>query len=132
MELEEFSHKYYGSTPPHTFIDGKTPIDAGYKTPDADITSFCMLTFLDSTGDHMIWLLEVTTRSIIGQELLKIVRPPCRRLVGTQPRSVKTYNQIVERQFMLHRIPARMDAVSRQTVQDMWHSHSTLAKKHDD
>ena len=52
-ELEEFSHKYYGSTSPHTFIDGKIPIDAGYTTPDMEITSFCMLSFLDSTDDHI-------------------------------------------------------------------------------
>ena len=52
VDLEEFSHKYYGSVPPNTFIDGKMPIDAGYKTPDLEITAFCMLSFLDSTGDH--------------------------------------------------------------------------------
>ena len=69
VELEEFSHKYYGSTLPNTYIDGKIPIDAGYKTPDVEITSFCMLSFLDSTGDHRSWLLEVTTRSMIGREL---------------------------------------------------------------
>ena len=52
MELEDFSHNYYGNTPSHTFIDGKIPIDAGYKTPDVEITAFCMLRFLDSTDDH--------------------------------------------------------------------------------
>ena len=31
VDLEEFSHKYYGHIPPNTFIDGKMPIDAGYK-----------------------------------------------------------------------------------------------------
>ena len=52
VELDEFFHKYYGNIPPHTFIDGKIPIDAGYKTPDVEITAFCMLRFLDSTDDH--------------------------------------------------------------------------------
>ena len=42
VNLEEFSHKYYGNSPPNTFIDGKIPIDAGYKTPDLEITAFCM------------------------------------------------------------------------------------------
>ena len=113
MKLEEFSHKYYGNTPPHTFIDGKISVDVGYKTPDVEIRSFCMLSFLDSTGDHRSWLLEITTRSMIGRELLKLARPPGRRLVITQPRSVKTYNQIVEKQFLLHMIPERMDAVDK-------------------
>ena len=83
VDLEEFSHKYYGRTTPHTFIDGKIPIDAGYKTPDVEITAFCMLSFLDSTGDH------------------------------AQSRSIKTYNEIVEKQFLLHRIPERMDVVDK-------------------
>ena len=116
VELEEFSHKYYGSTPPNTYIDGKIPIDAGYKTPDVEITSFCMLSFWDSTGDHRSWLLEVTTRSMMSRELLKIARPPGRRLASTQPRSVKTYNQIVEKQFVLHRIATRMDAVDSMMI----------------
>ena len=53
VELEQFSHKYYGSTHPHTFIDSKILVDTGYKTPDVEIASFCMLSFLDSIGDHM-------------------------------------------------------------------------------
>ena len=111
VELEEFSHKYYGNEPPHTFIDGKIPIDTGYKTPDVEVTAFCMLSFMESPGDHRSWLIEVTTRSMLGRDLLKIVRPPGRKLVSTQPRSVKRYNEIVEAQFLLHRIPQRMDAV---------------------
>ena len=34
-------------------------------------------------------------------------------MVSTQSRSIKTYNQIVEKQFLLHMIPARMDAVDK-------------------
>ena len=113
VELEEFSHKYHGNTPPHTFIDGKTPIDAGYKTPDVEITAFCVLSLLGSTGDHRSWLLEVTTKSMIVRKLLKIARPPGRRLVSTQPRSVKTYNKIVKKQSLLHRIHGRLDAVDK-------------------
>ena len=89
VDLQEFSHKYYDSTPPRTFLDDEIPIDAGYKTPDVEITAFCMLSFLDSTGDHRSWLLEVATRSMLRRELLKIVRPPGRRLVSIPPTSVK-------------------------------------------
>ena len=113
VDVEEFSHKYYVNTPPHTFIDCKILIDAGYRIPDAEITASFMLSFLDSTCDHRIWLLEVTARSMLGCELLKIAKPPGRRLVSTQPRSVKTYNEIVEKQFLLHRKPEKIDAVDK-------------------
>ena len=113
VALEDLSHKYYGRTPPNTFIDGKVPIDAGHKTPDVEIKAFCMLSFMESTGEHRSWLIEITTRSMLGRERLKNVRPPGRRLVSTQPRSVETYNKTVEQQFRLHRIPERMDAVDK-------------------
>jgi len=111
VELEEFSHKYYGNKPPNTFINGRFPIDAGYKTPDVEVTVFCMLSFMKSPGDHRGWIIEVTTRSMLGKDLLRITRTPGRKLVSTQPRSVKRYNESVEKQFLLHRIPQRMDAV---------------------
>ena len=52
VELEEFSHKCYGNKAPNTVINGRHPIDAGYKTPDVEITAFCMLSFMESPGDH--------------------------------------------------------------------------------
>ena len=97
--LEEFSHKYWGRKPPNTHINGDIPIDAGYKTPDIEVTAFCMLRFMESPGDHRSWIIEVTTRSMLGKDLLKIVRPPGRGLVSSQPKSVKTYNDTVEKQF---------------------------------
>ena len=50
---------------------------------------------------------------MLGRELLKIVRPPGRRLVSNQQRSVKTHNEMVEKQFLLHRIPERVDAIDK-------------------
>ena len=48
---------------------------------------------------------------MLGHELLKIVRPPGRRLMSAQPRSLTMYNKTVEQQFQLHRIP--VDKLSR-------------------
>ena len=111
VELEEFSHNYYGRKPPNTFIDGNYPIDAGYKAPDVEVTAFCMLSFMENPGDHSSWLIEVTTRSMLGKDILKTVRPPGRMLVGTQPRAAKRYNKLVEEQFLLHRSPQRMGVI---------------------
>ena len=54
---------------------------------------------MGSPGDHRSWLLECTTMLMLGKDLLKIVRPSGRKLVITQPKSVKKYNEIVEQQF---------------------------------
>ena len=113
--LVEFSHKSWGSVPPHTYIDGKIPIDASYCSPDVEITNFCMLPFISSPGDHRAFIIEATTRSLTGEHLLKISRPAGRRLVMSQPRAVNRYNQIVEEQFKIHRIEERMNAIDNLT-----------------
>ena len=86
--LVEFSHKSWGRVPPHTYLDGKIPIDASYSSPDVKITNFCMLPFISSPGNHRAFIIEATTRSLIGQNLLKTSRPAGRRLVMSQPRAV--------------------------------------------
>ena len=35
--MEEFSHKCWGSTPPHTHARGSQPIDGGYISPEIEI-----------------------------------------------------------------------------------------------
>ena len=50
---------------------------------------------------------------MLGTDLLKIVLPLGRRLVSSQPKSVKTYNDIVEKQFEIHNISKKMDAVDK-------------------
>ena len=76
VELEELSHKYRGNKPPNTYINGKHPIDAAYITPGIKVIAFYMFGFMESPGDHRSWLIEVTTRSMLGKDFLKIFRPP--------------------------------------------------------
>ena len=52
VELEEFSHKYWGNKPPNTYIGGTIPIDDGYKIPGIEVTAFCILGFMESPGGH--------------------------------------------------------------------------------
>ena len=52
VRLVEFSHKYWGAVPPNTYITGTIPIDAGYRSPDIEVTNFCMLPFINSPADH--------------------------------------------------------------------------------
>ena len=98
---EEFSHRYWGSKPLNTYIDKTSSIDAGCKTPDIEITAFCMLGFMESPGGYRSWLMEVTTRSMLCKDLLNIVRLPRSRLVPTQAHSVKRYNDIADEQFKI-------------------------------
>jgi hypothetical protein len=52
---------------------------------------------------------------MIGEYKNKICRPVSRRLVTSQKSSVSCYNSIVHEQFILHRIPERLNAIDRMT-----------------
>ena len=94
--LVEFSHKYWGKTPPNIYINGTIPIDAGYRSTDIEVTNFCMLPFINSPGDHRTWIIEVSTRLMIGEHLHNIEQPYGRRLVMSNHKAVKRYNEIVK------------------------------------
>jgi hypothetical protein len=113
--MEEFSHKCWGPKAPYTHPAGKSPIDRAYKSLEIEIVNLSMLTFADSPGDHRSLCFDISTRSLLGNFKHKICRPVSRRLVTSQQSSVKRYNEIVCKQFDIHRIVERMEAVDKMT-----------------
>jgi len=113
--MEEFSHKCWGSEPSRTHARGSGPIDGGYKSSELEILNISMLNFVDSPGDHRSLLLDVSTRSMLGEHLNMICRPVSRRLVMSQRDSVKRYNRIVKEHCSIHRIQERLDAIDKMT-----------------
>jgi hypothetical protein len=111
--MEEFSHKCWGLTPPHTHARGSQPIDGGYITPEIEILNLSMLNFVVSLGDHRSLILDVSTRSLLGKHLNKICRPVSRRLVTSQKSLVTRYNKIFKKQCLIHRIQEHMDAIDK-------------------
>ena len=114
VDLEEVTHLYWeAGQAPNTYVDGTDPIDGIYKTRDVEIVGLTQLNFLESCGDHRSCIFDITTRSFIGEFQHKIVKPVARRVTTKQPSSIAEYNRIVEEQFSIHRISARMDAIER-------------------
>jgi hypothetical protein len=115
LDMEEFTHKCWGPKEPYTHINGSIPIDGGYKSSKIEVMNICMLPFLDSPGDHRVCIIDVSTRSLLGEFRYKICRPVSRRLITSQQSSVGEYNKIVREQFARHRIVERLDAVDKMT-----------------
>ena len=65
--LVELSHKYWVAVLSNTYINGTIPVDAGDRSPDKIITNFCMLSFINSPGNHRAWIVEASARSMIGE-----------------------------------------------------------------
>ena len=116
IDLEEITHKYWPpGEEPNTHIEGKIPIDGGWKTPDIEVENYLSLSFEESSGDHRTMIAEITTRSAIGEFQSKIVRPQMRRLTTRQQVSVESYNSILDEQFAHHRIIERLEAIDSRT-----------------
>jgi hypothetical protein len=114
-ELEEFTHKCWGLTPPYTHISDLSPTDGRYKSPEIEIVQLGMLSFEGSPGDHRSFIIDVSTCSPLGDFRYKVCWPVSRRLVTSQQQSVDRYNQIVQEQFDTHQIVERLDAVDKMT-----------------
>jgi hypothetical protein len=72
-----------------------------------------MLTFAESPGDHRSFVLDISTKTLLGVYRYNVCRPVSCRLVTSQESSVKTYNEIIREQFQIHCIEEQMDAVDR-------------------
>jgi hypothetical protein len=114
-DLEEFTHKCWGPTPPYVHISGSPPIDGGYKSPEIEIVNLGMLSFTESPGDLRSFIIDISTCLLLEEFRFKVCRPVSRRLVTSQQQSVDRYNKIVRDQFNTHRIMERMNAINKMT-----------------
>jgi hypothetical protein len=75
-----------------------------------------MLAFPDSPGDHRAFIIDISTRLLLGEFCYKVWRRISRRLITSQQGLVNKYNRIVHnKQFDQHRIVERLDAVDNMT-----------------
>jgi hypothetical protein len=61
LELEEFTHRYWGDKEPNTYINGTRAIDRAYKTKDVEVAYFQLCSFVESPGDHRGMIIELTS-----------------------------------------------------------------------
>jgi hypothetical protein len=115
LNMDKFTHKCWGLNKPYTHINGSTPINGGYKSSEIEVMNICMLPFLDSPGDHRAFIIDVSTRLLLGKFCYKICRPVSCRLITSQQSLVDEYNRIVWEQFAWHRIVKRLDVVDKMT-----------------
>ncbi len=94
LDMEEFTHKCWGPNQPYTHISGSIPINGRYKLSEIEVLNVCMLPFLDSPGDHRAFIIDISTRSLLGEFRYKVCHPVSRCLITSQQCSVDEYNRI--------------------------------------
>ncbi len=115
LDMEEFTHKCWGLNQPYTHINGSIPINNGYKLSEIEVLNVCMLPFLDSPGNHQAFIINISTRLLLGEFHYKVCRPVSHRLIMSQQGLVDEYNRIVREQFAQYRIGERLGTVDKMT-----------------
>jgi hypothetical protein len=115
LGLREITKDFVGELCPNTHISGSEHIDGVWASADITITAVKWLTYEESPGDHRACVFDFTTHSAIGTTERRIVRPHCRRLISTNPGAVAAYTAEMDRQFDIHRIEMRQQAIEDAT-----------------
>lgn len=108
IRMLELSRHFWGDNPPNSHVDGKKPISAFYGTDNLEVTQLLQLPHISSIGDHKTWIVEVSMRSLLGCNLLKVQRTVGRRLIMSNHGAVEEYNRLINKGYEEHNIKARL------------------------
>ena len=69
-----------GKDGPATWFRGTNQIYCVFTTPDVDLCGAMVLPFWYGTGDHKAVVVDIPHQSLLGEQVLKVLRPVARRL----------------------------------------------------
>ena len=95
-----------------TYFRGSKPIDAVWTTPDITITGACVMPSGYGVGDHRMFVIDIDTTSVIGEQPKKVIRPAARRLNTRLPHVLEKYNATVTALFKRHQIIEKLESIS--------------------
>lgn len=91
-----------------TYFRGQSPIDGIWATSDVQISGACIMPAGFGIGDHRLFVLDILTSSIVGDQSHRIVRPKARRLNTKIPGVASAYRSRLEKAIIKHRIIERL------------------------
>ena len=87
---------------------GNFPIDGVWVTPDLPVDAATWLQFLPHLGDHRFNILDINAQMLVGDNLIKIVRPPARRLNSKLPQVEASYISHLLAHMCRHRVLSKL------------------------
>jgi hypothetical protein len=75
-----------------------------YATPDLPFDAATWLQFMPHLGDHRFAVLDINMAALVGDSLIKIVRPEVRRLSCSIPSVVAAYNKGLDFHLQQHKM----------------------------
>jgi hypothetical protein len=75
LNLYEAILSHTGTSPGATFFWGSSPIDGLWVSSDLNVNNACVMPFGFGVGNHCAFILDIPLKSLVGINLVKIVRP---------------------------------------------------------
>ncbi len=104
LDLREAVVQYTGKSLGATCFHDSKQIDGMWVSSNLDISNACVMPFGYGVGNHLALVLDVPVESLIGIDLVKIVRPVGWRLNSRLPGCSKSYIESLEANIVKHRL----------------------------
>ena len=113
LDMKEVIKDYTGSELGPTYFRGSMPIDGIWATQDIQIANACVMPAGYGIGDHRLFVVDMISSSVVGEDRPKIQRPTARRLTTRLPGVAERYADIYERNVIRHRLIEKLEAAQR-------------------
>lgn len=110
---------------------GKRPLDGIWLTPDLPDAQSGWLSFPKSFDDHRTAIVDIDTKVLFGENVLKIVRPPARRLATNIPKALTQYQTHLSRHMSEHKVLQKLHEVYGRSVNSLTTQQTTAMTKID-
>lgn len=116
LNLKEVVGDFTGKPIGATFCRGSMPIDGVWATRDLQISAACIMPVGYGIGDHRLFVIDILTATMVGQQPTRIARPCARKLNTKIPGALRNYNEKLEALVLNHRIIERMGAAHEEST----------------
>ena len=113
LGMREAVHSVTQGQGPKTYYKGKDAIDGIWVTQDIEVISASYLPFHADIGDHRPVMADLTTTSVLGNDLPRLVYPRARRLNAKVTRIRERYTDALEKLVSEHRLYERLQALEQ-------------------
>jgi hypothetical protein len=96
-----------------THFRGSKPIDAVWASKDLDVVGAAAMPIGYGVGDHRMFVIDVTTSSLVGFNPQPIKHPKARRLNSRIPRAKHAYNNRYKKLLSKHRLSEKLAEAHR-------------------
>jgi hypothetical protein len=108
LDMQETIVQHTGKSPGATFFRGSKQIDGLWVSSDIDISNACVMPFGYGVGDHCAFILDLSIKSLVGINPVKIVPPASQQLNSRLPGCSEAYIDSLERNITRHRLLERL------------------------